>query len=129
MFDHLHLADRVGVSPPLGWDASEATVPVALWPSAQDRKIPSDRRLIPVGRRPPDQQPTPEEPTPPDLPDDDPDDSDLEDFPDLDDSHWEAFVPDDDECDPEPEPGDFWTEVNDEARKGNLGHSSFVISW
>ena len=26
-----------------------------------------------------------------------------------DDSHWDAFIPDDDEFDPLPEPGDFWT--------------------
>jgi hypothetical protein len=25
-----------------------------------------------------------------------------------DDSHWEAFIPDEDERDPEPEAGDFW---------------------
>jgi hypothetical protein len=25
-----------------------------------------------------------------------------------DDSHWEAFIPDEDERDPEPDPGDFW---------------------
>lgn len=28
----------------------------------------------------------------------------------LDDDAWEAFVPDDDQCDPLPEPGDFWIE-------------------
>jgi hypothetical protein len=27
-----------------------------------------------------------------------------------DDSHWDVFVPDDDEIDPLPEPGDFWIE-------------------
>lgn len=26
----------------------------------------------------------------------------------ADESSWEAFVPDDDEWDPQPEPGDFW---------------------
>jgi hypothetical protein len=25
-----------------------------------------------------------------------------------DDSHWEVFIPDDDECDPDPDPRDFW---------------------
>jgi hypothetical protein len=43
-----------------------------------------------------------------------PDDtSDLE-FEELpctdDDSHWEAFIPDEDERDPEPDAGDFWME-------------------
>jgi hypothetical protein len=27
-----------------------------------------------------------------------------------DDSRWEAFIPDEDEFDPVPDPGDFWTE-------------------
>ncbi len=27
-----------------------------------------------------------------------------------DDSRWEAFIPDDDESDPQPDPGDFWVE-------------------
>jgi hypothetical protein len=30
-----------------------------------------------------------------------------------DDSHWDVFVPDDDEIDPLPEPGDFWIEPED----------------
>jgi hypothetical protein len=46
-------------------------------------------------------------------PDSDFEDGDLagEELPctDGDDSRWEAFVPDEDERDPEPEPGDFWT--------------------
>lgn len=28
----------------------------------------------------------------------------------ADESQWEAFVPDDDEWDPQPEPGDFWVD-------------------
>lgn len=28
----------------------------------------------------------------------------------LDETQWEAFVPDDDQWDPEPDPGDFWIE-------------------
>ena len=44
-----------------------------------------------------------------------PDDSDLDydDIPctdDADDSRWEALIADEDELDPEPEPGDFWVE-------------------
>ncbi len=31
---------------------------------------------------------------------------------DNDDAHWEVFIPDDDECDPWPEPGDFWIEFD-----------------
>jgi len=27
-----------------------------------------------------------------------------------DDSRWEAFIPDEDESDPQPDPGDFWIE-------------------
>lgn len=42
------------------------------------------------------------------------DESDLE-FEELpctdeDDARWDAFIPDEDECDPEPEAGDFWIE-------------------
>ncbi|MGD9636617.1 MAG: hypothetical protein AB7G28_25780 [Pirellulales bacterium] len=29
---------------------------------------------------------------------------------DEDDARWEAFIPDDDQSDPQPEPGDFWIE-------------------
>jgi hypothetical protein len=28
----------------------------------------------------------------------------------VDGSHWDVFIPDDDEIDPLPEPGDFWIE-------------------
>lgn len=38
--------------------------------------------------------------------------SDLDDFDAPctdDDSQWDAFIPDDDEFDPLPDPGDFWT--------------------
>lgn len=48
----------------------------------------------------------------PQLPDnwpDDPDDAQGFPIPDVD-SHWDVFVPDDDELDPLPEPGDFWIE-------------------
>jgi hypothetical protein len=40
-----------------------------------------------------------------------PDDPDS--FPIPDDSHWDVFIPDDDEVDPLPEPGDFWIEPDD----------------
>jgi hypothetical protein len=39
---------------------------------------------------------------------------DVESFPIPDDtSHWDVFIPDDDEIDPLPEPGDFWIEPED----------------
>ena len=40
--------------------------------------------------------------------------SDLEelDWPDTDDDRWDAFIPDDDERDPMPEPGDFWIDCD-----------------
>ncbi len=46
----------------------------------------------------------------PDLPADDcPDDQDSTPL-EFDDGPWEAFLPDDDQSDPLPEPGDFWIE-------------------
>jgi hypothetical protein len=44
----------------------------------------------------------------PELPD--PDDLEIDDPPSGDDAYWDVFIPDDDECDPLPEPGDFWVE-------------------
>lgn len=38
---------------------------------------------------------------------------DPESMPAPDDSHWDVFIPDDDEVDPLPEPGDFWIEPDD----------------
>jgi len=32
----------------------------------------------------------------------------------IDDKHWDALMPDDDELDPLPEPGDFWIEFDQE---------------
>lgn len=61
--------------------------------------------------------------SPYDLPDaveplDDPDEpSDLDEFAPLpDDDRWDVFIPDEDECDPEPDPRDFWDDelLNDE---------------
>ena len=51
----------------------------------------------------------------PQLPNNWPDDLDYsQGFPiPVDDSHWDVFVPDDDEFDPLPEPGDFWIEPDD----------------
>jgi hypothetical protein len=43
-----------------------------------------------------------------------------DDFPQPDDSHWDVFIPDDDEIDPLPEPGDFWIEPEDEHGAGSL---------
>lgn len=52
---------------------------------------------------------------PRDYPWPDPDDDDFDDLAepnklDLDDPHWDAFLADDDELDPQPAPGDFWPE-------------------
>jgi hypothetical protein len=62
---------------------------------------------------PDDNDPDLDEPVAPD------DASDLE-FEEMpctdDDSRWEAFVPDDDEFDPQPEPNDFWIENGRESR-------------
>mgnify|MGYP001454585756 CR=1 FL=1 len=33
---------------------------------------------------------------------------------DWDDDPWEAFIADEDQCDPLPEPGDFWPEIEEE---------------
>jgi hypothetical protein len=41
---------------------------------------------------------------------------DLDDFDTLDfdtDDRWDVFIPDDDEIDPQPEPGDFWIEPDE----------------
>jgi hypothetical protein len=45
---------------------------------------------------------------------DEPDDSEGLPIPDDDASYWDVFIPDDDELDPLPEPGDFWIEPEDE---------------
>jgi hypothetical protein len=44
------------------------------------------------------------------VPVEDPDDpNDLDKYgPSIDDDCWDAFIPDDDERDPLPDPGDFW---------------------
>ena len=43
-----------------------------------------------------------------------------DDFPLPDDSHWDVFIPDDDELDPLPEPGDYWIEPEDERGAGSV---------
>ena len=50
-------------------------------------------------------EPAPDEPQ-------EPSDLEFEELPctDDDDSRWDAFIPDDDERDPQPAPGDFWFE-------------------
>ena len=53
---------------------------------------------------------------------DEPSDLDFDDMPctdDGDESRWEAFIPDEDEWDPEPDPGDFWIE--------NLTNPCFLV--
>ncbi len=55
----------------------------------------------------------------PDTPFEEPDDpSDLDEFdlPRTDDSRWDVFIPDDDERDPQPEPGDFFGSTERGAR-------------
>jgi hypothetical protein len=70
--------------------------------------------------RPPVWNFAPINPHEPFSPQEEPDEpSDLDDFdgpPGDDDSRWDVFVPDDDERDPLPEPGDFWNDefTNDE---------------
>ena len=63
------------------------------------------------GRREAD--PGPDWPAGEDLPPDLDDDTPLE----LDDDSWDAFLPDDDELDPAPEPGDFWMEFDQLERR------------
>jgi hypothetical protein len=43
------------------------------------------------------------------------DGSDLSDGDPSDDRRWDAFIPDEDQRDPAPEPGDFWIENGDES--------------
>lgn len=69
--------------------------------------MPTTNRKL-AGDLPPDEpdrwEPDPEEPI-------EPSDLDEEDIPctdDVDDGRWDAFIADDDECDPEPEWNDFW---------------------
>jgi hypothetical protein len=57
----------------------------------------------------------PEEPSDLDPELDPPEDESELEFPELpctdeDDAPWEAFIPDDDRWEPDPEPGDFWIE-------------------
>jgi hypothetical protein len=42
--------------------------------------------------------------------------SDLDDptLPDTDDDRWDVFLPDEEPCDPSPEPGDFWIDAEEE---------------
>jgi hypothetical protein len=47
-------------------------------------------------------------PSPFDEPDHSPDAADVDPLSADDDARWDVFLPDDDEVDPLPEPGDFW---------------------
>jgi hypothetical protein len=63
---------------------------------------------------PEDEDPDLEEPVDPA----DASDLDFEEMPCTDDdSRWEAFIPDEDERDPLPDPGDFWIENGRELRR------------
>ena len=72
------------------------------------------RDLLP--EEPSDLEPEPAEP-------DEASDLDFADMPctddidgdDGDDTRWEAFIPDEGETDPEPDPGDFWIETESRA--------------
>lgn len=59
--------------------------------------------------QPPSDAP-PNETEPLEPPPDEPSDLEFEDLPctDEDDARWEAFIPDDDQRDPQPDPRDFW---------------------
>jgi hypothetical protein len=46
----------------------------------------------------------------------DPGNREIDDLPDGDDAYWDVFIPDEDERDPLPEPGDFWIEESQESR-------------
>ena len=85
--------------------------------SAPIRMTAPPRRESCAGSRP--LEPLPDEPS--ELEPEEPSDlSDLEfeEMPctDDDDARWEVFIPDDDERDPVPEPGDFWTGSSRESR-------------
>lgn len=65
---------------------------------------PSDLETAPI-------ETGPTETTPTEL--EEPSDLDFDDMPctdDGDESRWDAFILDEDEWDPEPDPGDFWVE-------------------
>ncbi len=61
------------------------------------------------GQNPLRSDPSPREPLDPDVP------TPLE----IDDDHLDIFLPDDDQLDPLPEPGDFWIEF-DQHQQGGL---------
>jgi hypothetical protein len=70
---------------------------------------PSDLETAPIESGPTESGPTETAPT--EL--EEPSDLDFDDVPctdDDDESRWEAFIPDEDEWDPAPDPGDFWIE-------------------
>lgn len=78
-----------------------------------------------------------EPPWQPDDAEDEPDDPDpelldpgnlmIDEPPSGDDAYWDAFIPDDDECDPLPEPGDFWMEESQETKGGGMGRSWSLV--
>jgi hypothetical protein len=50
----------------------------------------------------------------------DPSDEESLDTPSMDDDpNWDVFIPDDDECDPLPEPGDFWIDTSQQSTVEN----------
>ncbi len=62
-----------------------------------------------------DQEADGREPVAPDPELSDPDDLEIDDPLGGDDAYWDVFIPDEDECDPLPEPGDFWVEDRQES--------------
>ena len=76
----------------------------------------SPKRARPSHHEPPAEPPPLELPSEPEEPGE-PDEIEM---PCTDDADWDVFIADDD-CDPLPEPGDFWIDdpANDEARMTN----------
>jgi hypothetical protein len=72
---------------------------------------------------PSDVEPNEPNPTDTDPANEEPDDASDLDFDDMpctddgdDDAWWEVFLPDEDECDPDPDPGDFWAAGSHDER-------------
>ena len=69
-----------------------------MWHEKNNQHAPQCSQPPPTGPpngEPPSTKPPTSEPAAPKDPIDD-------------EAYWDAFIPDDDECDPLPEPGDFW---------------------
>ncbi len=67
---------------------------------------PDDDGTAPAGQEPEDVEPELE----------DPDHLEIDDPSRGDEAYWDVFIPDEDERDPLPEPGDFWMDESHESR-------------